>query len=301
MAVVLPQQNGENYMRSDLQTEERINEAIDVYSGKDVEATYKRFESINKEQIDAGLVPNFSPIIDSVGLRYMQCVPLAYTRGDSMQSIDTNFMQPAVQRLLRATGEIRKYEAVNKIWFWPSGHNDYFGQGMHLGPAHILSIYTFYSWLLCFGTPKSEIEELSHFITQENVCSSVDGLVAHFLPGRSIGNENSEQNALFDIWTQLFTATGGEQIAAIKSYLDNWANYLSNCKEGGLGSLATLLSLQHKSNDTLPNELTRQKHVTWYGFWAWEIALVVKLYNLDDSEFRDHPLYPVDAVDYLKS
>jgi len=32
------------------------------------------------------------------------------------------------------------------------------------------------------------------------------------------------------------------------------------------------------------------------GYWCWEAALVVKLYDIDDSSFRDHPHYPVDLV-----
>ena len=32
------------------------------------------------------------------------------------------------------------------------------------------------------------------------------------------------------------------------------------------------------------------------GYWCWEIALVVKLFNIDDSSFIDHPYYPKDLV-----
>lgn len=34
------------------------------------------------------------------------------------------------------------------------------------------------------------------------------------------------------------------------------------------------------------------------GYWCWEAALVVKLYDIDDSLFSDHPYYPVDLVHY---
>jgi len=32
------------------------------------------------------------------------------------------------------------------------------------------------------------------------------------------------------------------------------------------------------------------------GYWCWEAALVVKLYNIDDSSFIDHEYYPKDLV-----
>ncbi|UTV26482.1 PoNe immunity protein domain-containing protein [Photobacterium atrarenae] len=37
------------------------------------------------------------------------------------------------------------------------------------------------------------------------------------------------------------------------------------------------------------------------GYWCWEAALVVKLYDIDDSSFSDHPYYPVDLVHYKES
>ncbi|MCL1933400.1 MAG: DUF1911 domain-containing protein [Candidatus Azobacteroides sp.] len=48
------------------------------------------------------------------------------------------------------------------------------------------------------------------------------------------------------------------------------------------------------------------KHVPWYnnhlrdngysGYWAWEVAAVVKLIGLDDSSFKDNQYYPYDLV-----
>jgi hypothetical protein len=32
------------------------------------------------------------------------------------------------------------------------------------------------------------------------------------------------------------------------------------------------------------------------GYWAWEVAAVVKVMGLDDSSFKDHPYYPYDMV-----
>jgi hypothetical protein len=32
------------------------------------------------------------------------------------------------------------------------------------------------------------------------------------------------------------------------------------------------------------------------GYWSFESALMVKLWDIDDSSFRDHPHYPGDLV-----
>jgi hypothetical protein len=36
----------------------------------------------------------------------------------------------------------------------------------------------------------------------------------------------------------------------------------------------------------------------YYGYFAWEAAAMVYLYDLDDSAYRDHLLYPKDLVDW---
>lgn len=39
----------------------------------------------------------------------------------------------------------------------------------------------------------------------------------------------------------------------------------------------------------------------YIGYWCWEAALVVKLYNIDDSSFIDHEYYPKDLVHWQES
>ncbi|MBH0043521.1 PoNe immunity protein domain-containing protein [Pseudoalteromonas sp. SWXJZ10B] len=36
----------------------------------------------------------------------------------------------------------------------------------------------------------------------------------------------------------------------------------------------------------------------YIGYWCWGSALVVKLYNIDDSSFIDHPYYPKDLAHF---
>lgn len=39
----------------------------------------------------------------------------------------------------------------------------------------------------------------------------------------------------------------------------------------------------------------------YVGYWCFEAALVVALYGIDDSGFRDHPNYPADLVQYYRA
>jgi hypothetical protein len=40
----------------------------------------------------------------------------------------------------------------------------------------------------------------------------------------------------------------------------------------------------------------KSKHDTYFGYWSFETAAVVKIMGLDDSTFRDCPYYPKDLV-----
>jgi len=287
-------------MRSEQASKKTLTAEIDIRLGKNVEELYKKYEEINKARFESGERPNFGLIKNSLGLVFMEGVAFAYTRGDSLESIDKMFMQPAVERLLRFCEEIDKRNMRGKEWFWSNDENMYFGKGPHLPASEMVSIFTFYAWLLCFDTPKNKIETLSNYITPAGSAISVDTVIQHFQPDRAIGEKNSQKSELFPIWAQMFTLKGDDQIAVIKDYLDNWAKYLTQYHGVPFSSLATYLNMKHKSNKTLVKQLERKKHMAFYGYWVWEVALAVKFCQVDDTEFRGHPLYPVDAVDYIK-
>ena len=45
---------------------------------------------------------------------------------------------------------------------------------------------------------------------------------------------------------------------------------------------------------------TITNNFAYSGYWCFEAALIVNLFKIDDSSFRDHPHYPSDLVTYLK-
>ena len=38
------------------------------------------------------------------------------------------------------------------------------------------------------------------------------------------------------------------------------------------------------------------KTSSYRGYWAWEVAAVVKILQIDDSDLKDNPYYPYDMV-----
>ncbi len=43
------------------------------------------------------------------------------------------------------------------------------------------------------------------------------------------------------------------------------------------------------------------EYMPYYGYWAFEAAAICVLYDIDDSSFRDHLLYPKDLADWARA
>ena len=85
----------------------------------------------------------------------------------------------------------------------------------------------------------------------------------------------------------LLDVTAGESPAErttdMQSYLKNWYKNMKGC--GWYDS--------HKGQSP--------EGGGYFGYWAWEAGAVAYLYELDDTTFRDHLVYPKDLVDYARS
>lgn len=76
--------------------------------------------------------------------------------------------------------------------------------------------------------------------------------------------------------------TAEERIADMQSYLKSWYKYMKGC--GWYDS--------HKNQGP--------EGGGYFGYWAWEAAAVAYLYDLDDTSFRDHLVYPKDLVAFAR-
>jgi hypothetical protein len=81
----------------------------------------------------------------------------------------------------------------------------------------------------------------------------------------------------------IFTAeTSDDASSFVKKYLDNW----------------------YKSFDGVPwhdgHLVVTDEYSNYEGYWAFEAAAVCVLYDIDDSSFRDHIVYPKDFADWAR-
>ncbi|WNY28416.1 hypothetical protein MmiEs2_06010 [Methanimicrococcus stummii] len=111
----------------------------------------------------------------------------------------------------------------------------------------------------------------------------VEELLSRYLPDRPYLSE-----CYHDLFINLLNVTAdtpaAEKIEDMKLYLKEWysemeqtAFYDSHLEQAADGSGG------------------------YYGYWAFEAGAIAYLYDLDDSAFADHLIYPKDLVDFAKN
>jgi hypothetical protein len=68
--------------------------------------------------------------------------------------------------------------------------------------------------------------------------------------------------------------------ALVKEFLDGWYKNMADCYWHGTH--------------------TDKEGSSYFGYWAFEAALVTVLWDIDDSSYRDHLVYPKDLVDWAR-
>ncbi|WP_256219432.1 PoNe immunity protein domain-containing protein [Variovorax sp. 770b2] len=68
--------------------------------------------------------------------------------------------------------------------------------------------------------------------------------------------------------------------ALVKEFLNGWYKNMTDCYWHGTH--------------------TDKEGSSYFGYWAFEAALVTVLWDIDDSSYRDHLVYPKDLVDWAR-
>jgi hypothetical protein len=68
--------------------------------------------------------------------------------------------------------------------------------------------------------------------------------------------------------------------ALVKEFLDGWYKNMKDCYWHGTH--------------------TDKESSSYFGYWAFEAALVTVLWNIDDTSYRDHLVYPKDLADWAR-
>ena len=114
---------------------------------------------------------------------------------------------------------------------------------------------------------------------------------------RKIADESAAPK-VFGLLDQLIDANEPQRIKLIVKYLNTWGKSMSKLE--GYRSLGGADQARRaKSNKDLDKEdIMRPDLMGYVGWWAWEVALVVRVLGIDDSSFASHVLYPADMARY---
>jgi hypothetical protein len=138
------------------------------------------------------------------------------------------------------------------------------------------------AWGVLLDIPASDFQRLEQYLEQIDRDQPEgwypDALSWYLVTARQGKPSRDLDKTMYpDIYQPLFDITRlpkAEAEKAVKEYLEQW------------------YELRHET--TWYNSHTRDNGFS--GYWAWDVAAVVKLMGLDDSSFKDNPVYPYDIV-----
>lgn len=111
-------------------------------------------------------------------------------------------------------------------------------------------------------------------------CQKQDKLISFFMEYLKIENTRTPYYFMDKPYKYLDEYLGGQRddVGLIEDYLNNYWYVAHN-------DMAWFDSHKDKSN-------------TYFGYWSFETAAIVKILKLDDSNLKDVPYYPYDLVHY---
>ncbi|RKP52624.1 PoNe immunity protein domain-containing protein [Trinickia fusca] len=189
---------------------------------------------------------------------------MRYSRGDALIDLrgDAAALLAARQQIVRHCDALPAHEQhLRRIY-------------ERLSLDSYVSWFRWLSFAVCLGLPRDHVMQVLALIDSAGQDALLDRIAAKLGDVRPIA-----QNVRFpDQYARLngaLDALGDEQARLIGEFLDGW--YASHYQAGWFDT--------HERDDA-----------GYVGYWCFEAALVVKLFEIDDSTFRDNPFYPADLV-----
>jgi Domain of unknown function (DUF1911)/Domain of unknown function (DUF1910) len=160
--------------------------------------------------------------------------------------------------------------------------------------AHTFTItqqeaYVYVMWLLCLCRMLGHgdlLRTVLGWLDRETEFNrGRDGLFESVVE-RLVGTKTPVERVLLfpDVYRQLAKATvtddAAERASLVKGFLDNWYKNMKPCYWYGTHS--------------------DKEGSSYFGYWSFEAALVTFLWDVDDSSYRDHLVYPKDLVAFAR-
>ena len=264
-------------MRDARRTKQYFDEWLDerdelIHQEDSIEIYYSRWEA------DKNGLRKLTALTSGYTELFLHDVSFMYCRGDELAEIKRLRIDPVLDRYLFLCGEMQGHYQKHIYSLIDDCPNDFY------------TIYTWLCWMLCFGADREKVGKITPYLCEAGKDRLLDAIASHYEPGRDIGVGCANPKT-FGLLDQLFDAEASRYVAIVETYLEDWPVYMGQLD---LGTIGINCGTNLKSRE----DLIASINDNYQGFWAWEVALVVKFFGIDDSSFRDNEFYPHDLVHF---
>ena len=213
---------------------------------------------------------------------WLEGVNHLYSRGDPLDDIRSRHVVRALDNAVVVAGELERYrDRLDKRYF----------HELLSEPHELHELLAVLSWLVCFETDPDKIGRIAPCLAPAGEDRLIDTVLQRYQPDRVVADGPACART-FGPLDEIVLAGEAERVKLVRRYLDSWAVRMATLD--GLRSIGTANAHGATSNASLEEE--SRVDDGYKGFWAWEAALVVRFFEIDDSSFRGHVLYPEDLA-----
>lgn len=244
--------------------------------------------ALYKEKLESGVeVAEAVDFLQSTyAEKFLEDITYCYCRGDSLDEIKKKYIDGGIDRFVFTCGEFDKHREKLDMPYW---------QDRLVKPNDVHSAYSMTSWFVCFEADPKKIERIAPYIAKAGVDRLIDTVLQKYQPDREISSEDKCVRT-FKLLQSVLDVDEAKAIKNIEKYLSTWGKLMGTLK--GLRSIGLTGTEGATSNESLIANLDTVKNISYRGFWAWEVAMVVRAFGIDDSSFSDHEFYPKDLARY---
>ncbi|MCW5235017.1 DUF1911 domain-containing protein [Verminephrobacter eiseniae] len=154
--------------------------------------------------------------------------------------------------------------------------------GLSIGEFASRDIHFFLALLICMDPSPERLMNHRHWLRVDPPRRFIDVMLKSFIPNHQ-GSSHYKSSTEQKWWTfplmNALAHSPEQRSAALVAYMNNWYRLM-------------------RPMDWKPENARGQNYI--FCYFAFEVALAVCAYDIDDSSFRDHPHYPRDLVDHYR-
>ncbi|GAA0824249.1 hypothetical protein GCM10009111_34900 [Colwellia asteriadis] len=228
-----------------------------TYSTERINRLIKKLKSVGKLTDEVKMNNAFRLVNDSINLLHQK-----YSRGDDLAELKPHLLDLLEYRNWQKhyADLLPKNEQVARI-----GKEE-------LGEHKLEKLLQWLAFAYCLDMGQDYYQQVLELIANQGQDGLLDNLaIAMGDTTREVATTTVFKKR-FDKLYNMVVAEPAQRPALVKIYLDAWYKLYGS------------------------PDLHLMDTDTYNGYWCWEAALVVKLYNIDDSSFIDHEYYPKDLV-----